>query len=52
MMEVAVTVAYYLMTAAIAAVLVWNFLKTKDAQKMILYVVVLTPFILRVLRIK
>ncbi|MGE5588232.1 MAG: hypothetical protein ACM3ZO_08470 [Clostridia bacterium] len=51
-MEVAVTVAYYVMTAAIAAVLVSNFFKTKDVQKMVLYLVVLTPFVLRVLRIK
>jgi hypothetical protein len=51
-MEIAVTVAYYVMTAAIAALLACNFLKTKDVQKMVLYLVVLTPFMLRVLRIK
>ncbi|MCR4424864.1 MAG: hypothetical protein NUW23_01555 [Firmicutes bacterium] len=51
-METFVTAAYYLMTAAVAAVIVSNFLKSRDPQRMVLYAVVFTPFILRLLRIK
>jgi hypothetical protein len=47
-----VTILYYLMTAAIAALLVRNFLKHKDWQAEALTVVVLIPFLLRLLRLK
>ncbi len=51
-METAISILYYLMTAAIAAVLIVNFLRARDAQRMILYAVVLMPFIMRLLRLK
>lgn len=51
-MELVVSVLYYVMTAAIGALLVWNFFKTRDVQRMILYALVLAPFVLRVLRVK
>jgi hypothetical protein len=47
-----VTVLYYLLTAAIAVLLIRNFLKRKDWQEEVLYVVVLIPFLLRLLRLK
>jgi hypothetical protein len=51
-MDMIVTVLYYLMTAAIAVILVWNFLKRKNWQEEALYVIILIPFLLRLLRIK
>lgn len=51
-MSAVVTVFYYLLTACVAALLVWNFLKRKDWQEEVLYVIVLIPFILRLLRLK
>ncbi|MDH4197647.1 MAG: hypothetical protein OEW05_09590 [Candidatus Aminicenantes bacterium] len=47
-----VTVLYYLLTAAIAVLLIRNFLKRKDWQEELLYIVVLVPFLLRLLRLK
>jgi uncharacterized protein YqhQ len=47
-----VTILYYLLTAYIAAMLVWNFLKMKKWQEEVLYIIVLIPFLLRLLRLK
>jgi hypothetical protein len=47
-----VMVLYYVITAFFGAVLFWNFIKTRDVQKAILYLVVLAPFVLRVFRLK
>jgi hypothetical protein len=47
-----ITVLYYILTAFFAAVLFWNFVKSKDVQKAILYLVILMPFVLRVFRLK
>ena len=47
-----VTIFYYLLTAYVAVLLVWNFLKKKNGQDEILYIIVLIPFILRLLRLK
>jgi hypothetical protein len=51
-MNTIVTVLYYLMTAYIAVLLAWNFLKRKNWQEEALYIIVLIPFILRLLRLK
>jgi ABC-type spermidine/putrescine transport system permease subunit I len=51
-MNTIVTVLYYLMTAYIAVLLAWNFLKRKNWQEEVLYIIVLIPFILRLLRLK
>jgi hypothetical protein len=48
----AVTIFYYLLTAFVAVLLVWNFLRRKNWQEEVLYVIVLIPFLLRVLRLK
>ena len=47
-----VAILYYLMTAFIAVLLVWNFLKRKSWQEEALYIIVLIPFLLRLLRLK
>ncbi|HMA53043.1 MAG TPA: hypothetical protein VKT17_01195 [Acidobacteriota bacterium] len=51
-MDTIVTLIYYLLTAAIAVLLVRNFLKRKDWQEEVLYIIVLIPFVLRLLRLK
>ncbi|MBN2264404.1 MAG: hypothetical protein JW775_01195 [Candidatus Aminicenantes bacterium] len=51
-MNTIVTVLYYLMTAYIAVLIVHNFLKRKSWQEEALYVIVLIPFLLRLLRLK
>ena len=51
-MHTVVTVLYYLLTACVAVMLVWNFLKRKDWQEEALYIIVLVPFLLRLLRLK
>jgi len=51
-MSAIVTVLYYLLTAYVAVMLVWNFVKRKNWQDEILYIIVLIPFILRLLRLK
>lgn len=47
-----VTILYYAMAAFIAVLLIWNFLKSRKLQDEILYVIVLVPFVLRLLRLK
>jgi hypothetical protein len=47
-----IMILYYAITAFFAAVLFWNFVKSKDVQKAILYLVILLPFVLRVFRLK
>jgi uncharacterized membrane protein len=43
---------YYALTAYVAVLLVWNFLKRKNWQEEALYIIVLIPFLLRLLRLK
>ena len=47
-----VTYGYYAMTFFFALGLAWNLWKSKDPQDSVLYVVILIPFILRLLRLK
>ncbi len=51
-MNTVVTILYYLLTAYAAVLLVANFLKNKKWQEEVLYIIVLIPFILRLLRLK
>jgi len=49
----AIMIIYYLISAFIAAMLIWNFIREKeDREKMLLYLIVLVPLILRILRIR
>lgn len=43
---------YYVMVVYVVGMLIWNFIKTKDIQKEMLYALSLLPFILRLLRMK
>lgn len=46
-------ILYYIICVYIAGLLIWNFLKEKkSANDMALYLIVLIPLILRILRIK
>jgi hypothetical protein len=46
-------IVYYLIAAFIAAMLIWNFIsEQEDKEKMLLYLIVLIPFILRIFRIR
>ncbi len=47
-----VTVLYYLLTAFVAVMLAWNFLRRKNWQEEALYIIILIPFLLRLLRLK
>jgi hypothetical protein len=48
-----VMIIYYVLSASIAALLVWNFIREReDKQRMLLYLIVLIPFVLRLLRIR
>lgn len=47
-----VTILYYILVAFIAFVIIQNLLKSKKWQEEALYVVVLIPLILRLLRLK
>jgi len=47
-----ITVLYYALTAFIAVLLVWNFIERKKWQEEVLYIIVLLPFLLRLLRLK
>jgi hypothetical protein len=51
-LQTVITLAYYAMTAGAAALLVYNFVKAKSWEREILYLIVLVPFVLRVLRLK
>ena len=47
-----VIMVYYVICLFIAAMLVWNFVREKDdRQMMLLYLIVLVPLVLRILRI-
>jgi len=46
-------IIYYLISAFITVMLIWNFIREKeDKQSMLLSLIVLIPFILRLMRIR
>jgi hypothetical protein len=47
-----VTVIYYCVVAYVVVILVWNLVRARKWQDEMLYVIVLLPFILRLLRLK
>ena len=48
-----IMIIYYVITAYIVGMLIWNFIKeTKNVDDMILYLVILVPLVLRLLRVK
>jgi hypothetical protein len=46
------TILYYILTAFIAFLIIWNLLKSKNWQEEILYIIILMPFLLRLFRLK
>jgi hypothetical protein len=51
-MNTIVTLLYYLLTAYVAVLLIRNFVKGKNWQEEALAIIVLIPFILRLMRLK
>jgi hypothetical protein len=52
-MPVIIMIIYYLITAFIAGLMVVNFIREREnKQMMLLYLIVLIPFVLRLLRIR
>jgi len=48
-----IMIIYYMISAYIAGMLIWNFIREKkNKQSMLLCLIVLIPFILRLLRIR
>jgi len=47
-----ISILYYLLTGFIALLLIANLLRSKKWQEEILYILVLMPFLLRLLRLK
>ena len=48
-----IMIIYYMICVFIAGMLVWNFIREKeDKEKMLLYLIVLIPLVLRILRIR
>ncbi len=47
-----ITIIYYLFVAYIAIVMIYNLVKSRNWEEDILYIIVLVPFLLRLLRLK
>jgi uncharacterized membrane protein YbjE (DUF340 family) len=48
-----IMIIYYVITAYIVGILIWNFIREKkNVDDMILYLVILVPLVLRLLRVK
>jgi hypothetical protein len=47
-----ITILYYLLVAYVVLLMIWNIMKSKKWQEEVLYVIVLVPFLLRLLRLK
>jgi hypothetical protein len=47
-----ITIIYYLLIAWVVVLLIWNLIKAQKWQSELLYVIVLIPFLLRLLRLK
>lgn len=47
-----ITILYYLLVAFAAGLMIWNLIRSRKWQEEILYMIVLLPFLLRLLRLK
>lgn len=48
-----IMIAYYIISAYLLAMLIWNFIREKkNINDMLLYLLIMVPIILRLLRIK
>jgi hypothetical protein len=51
-MDTIITIIYYCLVAFASAVLIYNFIKTRDWQKEVLTIIVVLPFLLRLFMLK
>ena len=51
-MDIIITIIYYALVAFVSAVLIYNFVRTKDWQKEVLTIIVVLPFLLRLFMLK
>lgn len=49
---VIVTILYYVMVGYVSVLLIWNLVKSPKWERDVLYVLVLIPFLLRLVRLK
>jgi hypothetical protein len=47
-----ITILYYLLVAFAAGLMIWNLFRSRKWQEEVLYMIVLLPFLLRLLRLK
>jgi len=47
-----ISVIYYCLLAYVVVILIWNLVRTRKWQEEVLYIIVLLPFLLRLLRLK
>ena len=47
-----ITFLYYVLTAFVAVLILYNLIKSRKWQDELLYVIILMPFLLRLLRLK
>jgi hypothetical protein len=47
-----ITILHYCLVAYASAIMIWSFVKEKRWDREVLYVLVLLPFLLRLLRLK
>jgi ABC-type spermidine/putrescine transport system permease subunit I len=47
-----ITILYYLLVAFAAGLMIWNLVRSRKWQEEVLYMIVLLPFLLRLLRLK
>jgi len=47
-----ITILYYVLAGYIALLIIWNLIRSKKWQDELLYIIILMPFILRLLRLK
>lgn len=47
-----ITILYYGLVAYVAAIMIYNLIKTRKWEQEVLYVIVLLPFLLRLFRLK
>ena len=47
-----ITIIYYALVAYVVVIMIWNLIRTKEWRNEVLYIIVLLPFLLRLLRLK
>ena len=47
-----ITILYYLLVAFAAGLMIWNLIRSRKWQEEVLYMIVLLPFLLRLLRLR